>query len=216
MSTRRPVFLSPHPDDAVWSCGGRLLNLVRAGERPVVVTVFDGDPFGEVARGWRRVASPALRRDENIRALAAIDAVGISLGLVDAALRFSKGMPVYADAESLLGPIDLADEPLVTHLAARLLEVLHPNDLVHVPVAGPTAHVDHQIVRLAVERGSLGNVLYYEDFPYAWQRLNPPSESEIAVVDSWIAAASLYRSQAIAIFGDSARFAATLGAWARR
>src|SRR5437879_456564 len=40
----RHVFLSPHYDDVVYSCGGTLGVLARGGERPLVVTVFAGEP----------------------------------------------------------------------------------------------------------------------------------------------------------------------------
>jgi hypothetical protein len=39
----RSIFLSPHPDDAVLSCGGWIDQLAQNGERPLVLTVFGGD-----------------------------------------------------------------------------------------------------------------------------------------------------------------------------
>ncbi|WP_366972639.1 PIG-L family deacetylase, partial [Thermoflexus sp.] len=36
--------LSPHPDDAVLSCGGTLYRTARAGIPVRVITVFAGDP----------------------------------------------------------------------------------------------------------------------------------------------------------------------------
>ena len=38
------VYLSPHLDDAVLSCGGMIHRQAQAGERVVVVTVCAGDP----------------------------------------------------------------------------------------------------------------------------------------------------------------------------
>ena len=40
----RPIFLSPHADDAGLSCGGLIYQLAQAGERPIVITLFGGDP----------------------------------------------------------------------------------------------------------------------------------------------------------------------------
>jgi LmbE family N-acetylglucosaminyl deacetylase len=36
----RLIFLSPHPDDAVLSCGGWINQLVENGERPIVMTTL--------------------------------------------------------------------------------------------------------------------------------------------------------------------------------
>ena len=43
MPANRLIFLSPHPDDAVLSCGGWIYQLAQDGERPIVITIFGGD-----------------------------------------------------------------------------------------------------------------------------------------------------------------------------
>src|ERR1700726_4374021 len=40
----RHIFLSPHFDDIVYSCGGTLGVQLSAGLRPLVITVFGGAP----------------------------------------------------------------------------------------------------------------------------------------------------------------------------
>lgn len=209
----RCVFLSPHPDDAVWSCGGELLRLVRAGEHPLVITVFDGDATYPSSRSWRRVASPLLRRRENQRALAAIGAEGLSLGLIDAALRRSGSSYSYADVQALFGPLAPADEPLCSLLAAELTEVLAPNDLLYVPLSGPRAHVDHRIVRLAVERLCGRTARYYNEFPYALEASCARTDASGVADEGWLAAAGLYRSQVFALYGSWERFAASHRQW---
>ena len=37
------IFISPHLDDAVLSCGGGIARLTCSGERVTVVTIFTGD-----------------------------------------------------------------------------------------------------------------------------------------------------------------------------
>jgi LmbE family N-acetylglucosaminyl deacetylase len=71
----RSIFLSPHPDDAVLSCGGWIDQLAQDGERPLVLTVFGGDrpaavPLSAFARSlherWQLGDdAPARRRDED-------------------------------------------------------------------------------------------------------------------------------------------------------
>ena len=42
--THHHIFLSPHFDDAVYSCGGTIGVQVSDGLRPLVITVFGGAP----------------------------------------------------------------------------------------------------------------------------------------------------------------------------
>ena len=44
----RHIFLSPHFDDVVYSCGGTLGVQVYAGLHPLVITVFGGTPDTQV------------------------------------------------------------------------------------------------------------------------------------------------------------------------
>ncbi len=43
-SDARHIFLSPHYDDAVYSCGGTLAVQASVGLQPLVITVFGGIP----------------------------------------------------------------------------------------------------------------------------------------------------------------------------
>jgi LmbE family N-acetylglucosaminyl deacetylase len=214
LTATRHIFLSPHPDDAVWSCGGLLLRLVRAGERVLVVTVFDGDAEGAPPSGWRHIASPELRRRENDRALTAIGVAGLSLGLVDAALRRSDDDYLYRDADALLGPLAPADDSLGPLLTSRLVSVLRQGDQIYVPMAGSGTHVDHRIVRSAADGSMASAVTYYSEFPYTRQQAQKPAEMAACESDEWIEMAGLYRSQVVCLFGTRNRFAAALRAWA--
>jgi LmbE family N-acetylglucosaminyl deacetylase len=191
-----------------------LLRLVRAGERVLVVTVFDGDAEGAPPSGWRHIASPELRRRENDRALAAIGVAGLSLGLVDAALRRSDDDYLYRDADALLGPLAPADDSLGPLLTSRLVSVLRQGDQIYVPMAGSGTHVDHRIVRSAADGSMASAVTYYSEFPYTRQQAQKPAEMAACESDEWIEMAGLYRSQVVCLFGTRNRFAAALRAWA--
>ena len=78
----RHIFLSPHLDDAVYSCGGTLGVQVSTGLHPLVITVFAGVPSPnlelspyatEIQRdmGFRQNAQTVFntRREEDARAL---------------------------------------------------------------------------------------------------------------------------------------------------
>lgn len=60
---RRPVVLSPHPDDEVIGCGGTLLKHVAAGEQPTVVHLSSGE---------RSVSSDRDTREREARAAASL------------------------------------------------------------------------------------------------------------------------------------------------
>src|SRR6185295_1884137 len=108
------IYLSPHLDDAVFSCGGMIHRHIRAGGRVVVVTVCTGDPppgllsdFAEsLHERWQAQAkAPAApaevvrqRRNEDLDALAALGAQAVHLDVPDCIYRLSpaSGRPLYA------------------------------------------------------------------------------------------------------------------------
>ncbi len=75
----RVVCFSPHPDDAVFSCGGLLARWRAEGRQVRVITVFAGPPPPEeglspLARllhlAWGGIPDPTThRRREDIRAM---------------------------------------------------------------------------------------------------------------------------------------------------
>ena len=59
--TGRPIFVSPHADDAVLSCGGTIAALAEAGRRPLIAThenhsvqEFCEVAFARVGLDWRK------------------------------------------------------------------------------------------------------------------------------------------------------------------
>ncbi|GII84195.1 hypothetical protein Ssi03_21850 [Sphaerisporangium siamense] len=230
------LVLSPHPDDAVWSIGGCIARWRRAGEPVTVLTVFDGPPNGPIAglpsdmasgtaegaagvttEDWRRVAEPAVRREEDRRALAAIDAGGVSVGLPDAALRTSDNEPRYSRVLSLFGRPHPDDHTLPAAIAAAIHAHLAPGDALYAPLAAGN-HIDHRLVRAAVESDPTlrARTTWYEDVPYKLAPrdtagLHPRYEPiDPADLEAWIAAAVHYESQAEAVLGGTRELRAHL------
>lgn len=84
----RVVVVSPHPDDAVLSCG----RVLAAHPGATVVTVFTGAPaaYSDPPTRWSRLSGfgpgddvMAARREEDRRALAVLDATPVWLGFVE-------------------------------------------------------------------------------------------------------------------------------------
>lgn len=179
--SHRHIFLSPHFDDVVYSCGGTLGVQVSAGLRPLVITVFGGSPATPVEfstfatdihrrMGFRQDAQAAVatRRREDAAALDHLRCDYLWLDYTDAIYR---GNPPYyaAPAQLIGGEVHPGDLWIDQELAQNLV-VLHdrlPDTVWYAPLA-IGGHVDHQIVCSAVDRLiQLGaNVKLYEDFPY--------------------------------------------------
>ncbi len=167
------IYLSPHLDDGVLSCGGRIARQVRAGEHVQVVTVFAGDPAGDLSafaqslhqRWGLEKAAVAARREEDRAALALLGAEAVHWNLPECVYRHARdGSPLYPSELSLWGPLHPADEILEEEVTSRIARL--PGDA-HLYVAlGAGDHVDHRLVRRAAE--ATGRALvYYEEYPYA-------------------------------------------------
>jgi LmbE family N-acetylglucosaminyl deacetylase len=233
----RHVYLAPHLDDAVLSCGGAIHRQAAAGEAVLVLTVFAGDPasdgdlspFALEQHGyWGDPPRPtALRRAEDLAALARLDAVAWHLGYLDAVYRAADGGTwAYPDLEALFGPIHGQDEVTAPALAddlAGLLDILGHGDEPFPAVYAPLAvgrHVDHQILHGAawylVERGY--GLAFYEDYPYAADPvavdsvLSGPGGNalraeviplDVADLEAKVSALGYYRSQLSVLFGGA-------------
>ncbi len=181
------VYLSPHLDDAVLSCGGAIHRQVSAGDSVTVVTVFSGEagahgvalplsPFALLQHTyWGRPPRPmALRRAEDAAALTLLSAQWYHMGHLDAVYRSSGGAWLYTDLDSLFDQVDDRD-PMIqagADLSAQLAGFLPRSKpaTIYAPLA-VGRHVDHQIVHSAacrlLARGR--RVAFYEDYPYAGQ-----------------------------------------------
>jgi LmbE family N-acetylglucosaminyl deacetylase len=184
----RPIdalFLSPHLDDAVLSCGGHIHRRTAAGERVVVVTVFAGAPEGgptmlavELHALWGLPADPrealAARVGEDDAALAALGAEPERWGLLDAVYRgraTASGLTEasYPTLRSLFAqPGNDPDELGLSRTITELLRALPAARWVFVPL-GVGRHVDHALVRRASELAFPDDdrLRYYEELPYA-------------------------------------------------
>jgi LmbE family N-acetylglucosaminyl deacetylase len=175
------LYLSPHLDDAVLSCGGRIADEVARGERVLVVTLFTADEPAEppsrlaadLRRWWRLPAGEvmAVRRREDEEALRRLGAGVLHLGLPEAPYRLSSaGVPFYAELGQLFGAPAADDARAVGAVLAERLRALPEAGRRVAPLA-VGGHVDHRLVRAAAEADG-APVRLYEEFPYAeWKWL---------------------------------------------
>lgn len=181
------LALSPHLDDAAFSCGGTLHRLAAAGADVTVLTVFTGSvarPTGfalacQTDKGLPpEVDYMALRREEDARALRALGARPVWAGLLEAPHRGYGSAPALF-ASTLEEP-DL-DRALDERLERTLAE---PLDLLLAPQA-IGGHVDHvQLVRAFRRARTTPRppTLWWRDFPYDLRDAVPvePFAAELA------------------------------------
>lgn len=227
------LLLSPHLDDAAFSCGGLAARLAAQGWRVTLATLFTAtvpNPQGFALHTQTSKGIPphvdymALRRREDVEAGRCL---GVSrvvhLPLPEAPHRG------YASPDALFGsllPYDEIDLPLADHL--RRLAAEERPDLILLP-QGIGGHVDHRIaIRAALAADLPGVHAFWRDTPYVMRpsaSLAPAPEtpgvpwSVAAEVTGFmpqrLAACAAYRSQLGYQFGGERRMAHALAGYAR-
>ncbi len=213
------LALSPHLDDAAFSCGGTLARLVQLGWAVTICTVFTRSILGpkgfalacQTDKGLPpEVDYMALRRTEDAAACDALGAEPLWLDWPEAPHRG------YGDAAALFGA-PLHDDP-AHGLAAALADL--KADLVLAPQA-IGGHVDHVLLVHAVLQAARP-AMWWTDFPYAMRSATAqPFEDSMAQLSvcavhgdarARLAACASYRTQLGFQFGGIAGLEAALAA----
>jgi LmbE family N-acetylglucosaminyl deacetylase len=177
------VFLSPHLDDVVLSCGATIAHLKQQGETVVLLTAMAGEPpddapetplvrtLRERFEGVKKAL--VTRRQEDVNAAMCLGVKVYHLAVLPSTFRCAPTMdgpfPLYPDESSQYGDIHPADDARVSLLAMPL--PFHDNvTCIYAPL-GVGHHVDHQLVRdwglvLGGARGA-PPLRFYAEYPYA-------------------------------------------------
>lgn len=225
------LALSPHLDDAAFSCGGLLATLAGRGWRVIVATAFTAsvpNPTGfalacQLDKGLSVDADyMALRREEDRLAAGAL---GIEAPLW---LPFREAPHRgYNSAQALFQGETAGDDvqPALAGALAGLLDRLAPTLLLLPQAIG--GHVDHvQLVRAIDRVDPMVSTLWWRDFPYTVREEGPrePFKDRMSrlpareillgpdAVRSKRAACHAYRSQIAFQFGGPAQLDAHLDA----
>lgn len=227
--TGTALFVSPHLDDVVFSCGGTLADLADRGWRTCMTTVFTASilpPTGfaldcQLDKGLApEIDYMALRRQEDRDAAALLGVTDLRwLDLPEAPHRG------YASAPELFA--DIREDDAVWRLAAQVLHTII-GELGPAQIFAPQglgSHVDHRQVIRAVQAVAGGvPIAWYRDTPYAIRnpRAAPYVDAQDAgarpidqVLDRKIRAACAYRSQIGFQFGGVEQTAAALTAFTK-
>jgi LmbE family N-acetylglucosaminyl deacetylase len=179
------LFLSPHLDDAILSCGGVIHRLARAGQRVIIVTVMAGEPsdalpdspvLQAIRTQWESGRNTFReRRAEDAQAALQLRAQVYHLALLESAFRQTlcgagDWIALYPEHDSPF-TINEADDARLTLFETRLpfVEVV----TIYAPM-GIDNHVDHQLVRdwaLVLTGPAHAPALkFYEEYPHARNR----------------------------------------------
>lgn len=228
------IYLSPHLDDAVLSCGGQIFEQAQRGAAMLIVTIAAGEPQTEIRslfaeflhHNWGLTAAEAvaIRRAEDQAACMRLGAKALHWSLPDCIYRLhpEQQTPLYTSNEDIFGPVHPAEAPLIDSISRFLNELPSAQHIVAPLSAGN--HVDHQLVRAAAERVWTTSLLYYEDYPYVQRhpeelgRLIKPASrwrSQLKPLSSLalqarIDATNAYRSQVKTLFNSADEMAAAI------
>jgi LmbE family N-acetylglucosaminyl deacetylase len=164
------IYISPHLDDAVYSCAGRIAQQRRAGKRVLVVTMFGDGARDPVSQMTGRFADFQARREEDRAALTRLDADYAWFNHPD--LVFRRPTP-----SSLLNmifpflkvPASALHREMSDELRALCARKLAEGGRVWFPFA-VGFHPDHRIVfdvGHALHAEGVLDIEFYEDVPYA-------------------------------------------------
>jgi LmbE family N-acetylglucosaminyl deacetylase len=223
------IYLSPHFDDAVYSCGGLIWRQAHAAQRVEIWTVCAGEippgsltPFAqELHARWSAGPGPVAARSAEDEAACRI--LGVRhrhFSLPDCIYRRlpdpagGPGAPVITRNDDLWLPFSPGEAPLVEQIATWIRQGLPSGGWTYlVSPLTVGGHVDHRLVRAACE--ALGLPLcYYADYPYSakesfsvdrWLTHGRPGYSRRispAALAAWQQAAAAYASQLSSFWGD--------------
>ncbi|MCC7274792.1 MAG: PIG-L family deacetylase [Alphaproteobacteria bacterium] len=224
------LFLSPHFDDVVGSCGGTLARLrdLRATAR--IHTVFGGSP-GDILSPeaqrlhdvWGLGGDPvAVRREEDREAARRLGTSASASLIPEALYRCDpNGQWLYPTHSSRVGPLHHSDRQLGVALA-RSLAARYPGRVRFYAPLGIGQHADHRIVAgVGAVLHQMGRrVVFYEDFWYRsrgpWTPIDGlrPASCRVSRTqrERHLYAFAAYRSQIPMLFGTTANLAAAMSA----
>lgn len=170
------IFVSPHLDDALLSCGA-LIHYLAPQTPVVIVTAFTESHdrpknlstwnFLRLS-GYKSAADLfAQRRQEDIDIATGLGAKAIHLGFTDSLYRLKPNShfiyPFFSWALKR-GKISVSDYPLIEQIAVKVKSLCTKNTVIFGPAAIGN-HMDHLLVRKVCDE-YFPQTIYWSDFPY--------------------------------------------------
>ncbi len=228
------LFVSPHFDDAVFSVGGYLSEVIDP-KRAIVVNVFTQGGSKMNTLSARAYLSQCgypdstelykLRDKEDTNALTQMGIRKVNLGLVEALWRkrnfnsilnfigklvpeVAMMYPTYA-YHVIRGQVHSDDNKTIEVVTKKLQKIVDKNsiDIVFAPLAIGN-HIDHRVVRLAVEKLNNVRIIGWEDYPYNLVLDHSVLANSVTYKPNWRKKVELmkkYQTQFNAVFPEGAK-----------
>lgn len=221
---KKAMFVSPHFDDAILSCGGLISNSIQRGKSIQICTVFteiqkENNKLSQVIKKY--VAEDmgilesnvdiqecekwiTLRRQEDERACKYLGCKKRELKYLDAIFRLERNQYIYDTEESLFKKA--YETTLVNELIEQFIVLCKDFDVCFFPMA-IGSHIDHRILhRVGLSIAKRYNyVYYYHEIPYCiGKEMQYSKENQYDISESMkykIKAISYYDTQLKGLFG---------------
>ncbi|MEN8905017.1 MAG: PIG-L family deacetylase [Clostridiales bacterium] len=185
---KKNLFISPHLDDVVLSCGEYLKKLSNEGENITVMTIFSGFPepasFSKIAREYHakcKVYDDVIfkRKEEDIFAMEYYGADYIHLDFFEALYRLDKyGNHRFKNVSDIFNKNVLAENDTVSEIKEKICNTIDFNLIkcIYIPLCLGN-HIDHiltskAVIQLLNEECNDIEVYYYEDVPYSFNLID--------------------------------------------
>lgn len=174
------AFISPHPDDVVFSCSDHILKWKQSFDITIISVFTDYKTSvltPELKNYLKRSQCDTLsefshqRREEDQKAVAALGVSYKSLGLTDAAFRHTHKKLHYQFSELFSGKMSSKDFEIISILQKKLAEVCSEYDALICPL-GLGKHIDHLLVHNLMSLMFKDKCAFYLDFPYFTKATN--------------------------------------------
>lgn len=205
-------YISPHFDDAIGSCGGKINNDRVNGNDVYVVTIFSRvtAPFSDYAKSlhdyWNLVDPFNDRKKENLDACESIGAKVLNLEYEDAIYRKKDNIYLYPKDGDIFKEISPSDIALIDEMYVYFKENFNIKDKYYFPMAIGN-HVDHCIVNIIGKRLKKAgyNVIFYSDFSYEGKKIIKNVNKQVFElseddINAKINAITKYKSQIFMLF----------------
>lgn len=220
----RWIYISPHFDDAILSCGGLIADQTRDGIPVEIWTICAGEaPDGPLSKFARKThkdwgtgnaaETVIIRKEEDREAARHVGAAILHFHFPDCIYRRDSNKSLLYPS-SIVNPWNPVERNLYKDIAAFIKEHLQQGDILVCPLA-IGSHVDHIIVRHALESLDI-SLLYYADIPYLLNRPNSLQSVIAGLMEktypvsaqgfhAWIEGISAYKSQVGGLFKTKRR-----------
>jgi hypothetical protein len=171
------IYLSPHLDDAVFSCCGHICHEVEKGRYVLIVTLMAGIPEDrmfsefqtELHKKWNLThRAVPQRRIEDEKVCKRIGADCLHADFADCIYRLSlhDNTPLYPNRSAVFESRNIFFERYLLDNLAGFINKLPKCDNLYLPLAIGN-HIDHRLTTQAGRNAKIcNNIFYYEDYPY--------------------------------------------------